>query len=102
MFEHVTATVTPGVGVGVATGVAVGVGAAVAVSVGATVGVGVGVAGRAVGVTIDPHAARQTAAIAVPVMVVSFMAALTPPLCQGDVGREHPESGGELHNSSPE
>jgi hypothetical protein len=64
--------VTPGVGVGVAIGVAVGVGAGVAVGVAATVGVGVD--GRTVGVAVDPQAARPTAAIAVPMTVVSFMA----------------------------
>jgi hypothetical protein len=80
MFEHVAVTVTPGCGVGV--GVAVGVGAGVAVSVGATVGVGV--AGRAIGWTVDPHAARLREAIAVPMTVLRFfMAALTPRLGQG-------------------
>ena len=69
MFEQVTVTVTPNVEVGVAPGV----GAGVAVGVGATVGEGV--AGREVGVTVEPHAARPTAAIVVPMMVVGFMSA---------------------------
>jgi hypothetical protein len=73
MFEHVTVTVTPGAGVGVAIGVAVDVGTGVAVGVDAPVGVGV--ASRAVGTTVEPHAARPTAAIAVLMTVVSFMAA---------------------------
>jgi hypothetical protein len=70
-------------GDGAAVGVAVGVGARVGVAAGAGVRVGVTV--------VEPHAARPTAAIAVPMMVVSFMAALTPRLRQWDVGREHPE-----------
>jgi hypothetical protein len=71
-------------GEGVGIGVAVGVGAGVAVGVDATVGVGV--AGRAVSGTVEPQAARPTAAIAVPMTVVSFIAALTSRLRQ----REHP------------
>ena len=72
-FEQVTVTVIPGFAVGVAVGVgAGGVGAGVAVGVDATVGVGVD--GRAVGVAVDPQAARLKAAIAVPMTVVSFMA----------------------------
>src|ERR1022692_576438 len=57
-----------GVGDGVGTGVAVGAGVEV------TVGAGVGVT---LGATVDPHAARPRAAIAVPVMVVRFMSAST-------------------------
>jgi hypothetical protein len=78
MPEHVVVTVTPGfgvavgAGVGVAVGVGVGVGVGIAVGVAATVGVGVD--GRTVGVAVDPQAARPTAAIAVPMTVVSFMA----------------------------
>jgi hypothetical protein len=54
------------VAVGTAVGVGVGAGVAVAVGVGA--------------VAVEPHAARPTAAIAVPMMVVSFMSAAAPPL----------------------
>src|SRR5580704_4415258 len=73
MFEHVTVTATPGVATGVVVGVAPGVGAGVALGVGAAVGDGV--SGHEVGVTVEPHAARPTAAIVVPMMVVSFMSA---------------------------
>jgi hypothetical protein len=48
------------------------------VAVGAAVTVGVGVAGRAVGPAgLDPHAATPTAAIAAPMMSVSFMLTFT-------------------------
>lgn len=52
----------------------------------------VGVDGRTVGVGVEPQAVRPTKAIAAPMVVVSFMAALTPRLRQWDVGRKHPES----------
>src|ERR1700688_2878191 len=58
------------VGDGAGTGVAVGAG------VEATVFAVVGVTLRA---TVDPHAARPTAAIAVPMMDVRFMSAAPPP-----------------------
>src|ERR1022692_879920 len=68
-----------GVGVGAAVGATVGVagGARVGATVGATVSARVG---RAVGgaPAVEPHAARPTAAIAVPMMVVSFMSAAPP------------------------
>lgn len=83
---------TPGVGVGVATGVAIGValsvGAGVAVGVGATVGDGD--AGRAVGVSVEPHAARPTAAIVVLMMVVSFMSVCLHPCNANRDQRLHP------------
>lgn len=60
--------VAVGVGVGVAVGVALGVGAPVAPTVSTEVG-------ETVGATVEPHAARPTAAIAVPMTVVSFIAA---------------------------
>src|ERR1022692_736693 len=68
-----------GVGVGAAVGATVGV--AVGARVGATVGATVSArVGRAVGgaPAVEPHAARPTAAIAVPMMVVSFMSAAPP------------------------
>jgi hypothetical protein len=68
---HVVVTVTPSLGLGVGVGVAVGV--AVGAVGGATVAATVGVV-RAVGTTVEPQADRPTAAIAMPMMVVSFMA----------------------------
>lgn len=67
-----------GVGATVGAGVAVGVGVGVAVGDGVTAGATVG---ETVGVTVDPQAARPTAAIAMLMMVVSFMSAarLTKP-----------------------
>ena len=56
------------------TGVGDGVGTAVAVGAGVDVTVGAGV-GVTLGATVDPHAARPRAAIAVPVMVVRFISA---------------------------
>jgi len=66
-------TTSGGAGTGVGEGVATGV------AVGARVGRAVGVPG------LDPHAARPTAAIAVPMMVVSFMSPFTH-----STGTRHP------------
>lgn len=65
---------TVGVGVGVGAGVGVGCAVGVGARVDSTVGVRVG---ATVGVAVEPQAARPTAAIAVPMMVVSFMSAVT-------------------------